>query len=650
MGSGNFIRCDGRALRPGEKAAPITTLLRELIYWNSSLMRKIIPSLFLSWILFPFVQAVCQETPSQSQPPAAPATIPKQQESVVVTGTFIPAPLSEYDRSVESLEVQNPLLLGFDFDYLQEDPAIDLQQRAPDGVQGDLSILGSTFAETLVLVNGMRVNDAQTAHHDMDIPIPLEAITRIEVLHGAGSTFYGADAMGGAVDFITAPPEASEIRVRTGVGNYGFNQQHVFGSLLRQNWSETVAADRDFSTGFAPDRDFRSADASSETRFKSALGQTDLLVAGSDRPFGANQFYGAYPSWERTKNWFSSAQQDLGQQTSADFAYRRHSDEFILIRSDPAIYENNHIDESWQGTLRRHDSLSDNSTLSYGAEGQGDSIHSNNLGGHARNGEAIYANVDFRALRQFSLSAGAREELFSGGTSVFSPTVAGGMWLRRGIKLRTSVSRGFRLPTYTDLYYSDPTTIGNPSLKPESAWSFEAGADWNPSGRISAGMTFFQRWDSNVIDYVQFSPGQPYQATNIQRLHFTGVEGDAKFRLPHEQQIQLAYTFLHGDQAPLPGTVSRYAFNYPSHEGVFIWIGSWRDFLVARTRVGVTQRFEHHAYPVWDLAIARKQGMIRPYIQFANLSNTGYQEIPGVIMPSRSVIGGLEFLLTRKTR
>src|SRR5262249_46324570 len=231
-------------------------------------------------------------------------------------------------------------------------------------------------------------------------------------------------------------------------------------------------------------------------------------------------------------------QQDLGERTNAAFGYRRHSDEFILFRDDPTIYENNHVDESWQGTLRRHEPLGDNSTLSYGAEGQGDSINSNNLGDHARNREAIYANLDFRALHRFSLSAGAREEFFSGGSNVFSPTVAGGVWLKPSLKLRASVSRGFRLPTYTDLYYSDPANVGNPFLKPESAWSFEAGADWNPSSRVSGGMTFFQRWDSNVIDYVQFAPGEPFQATNVQRLHFTGLEADVAFRLRYEQQVQ----------------------------------------------------------------------------------------------------------------
>jgi outer membrane receptor protein involved in Fe transport len=455
--------------------------------------------------------------------------------------------------------------------------------------------------------------------------------------------------MGGAVNFITAPAKATEIRLLAGVGNQGFNQQHLLASFLIHDWSETLAADRDFSTGFIPDRDFRSSLASSETRFKSALGETDVLVAGSDRPYGANQFYGDFPSWERTKNWFASAQQDLGTRTSAAFGYRRHSDEFVLFRNDPSIYENNHIDQSWQGALRRRQALADNTTLSFGAEGEGDSIVSNNLGQHARNREAVYGNLDFRALRRFSLSVGGREEFFSGGTNVFTPTVAGGVRLKPELKLRASVSRGFRLPTYTDLYYSDPANIGNPRLKPESAWSADVGADWTPSNRISAGITFFQRWDRNVIDYVQAAPGQPFQATNIDQLHFTGVEGDITFHLPHEQQIDLAYTFLHGNHAPLDaGEVSRYVFNYPSNEASFSWIGSWRKLIVARTRVGVTQRFQQGAYPVWDLAVARRSGIVRPYLQFTNLSNTGYQEIPGVLMPSRSVIGGMELVFARK--
>jgi len=122
---------------------------------------------------------------------------------------------------------EQPLLYNSFVDYLHLDPSVDLKQRGTDGVQADLSIRGASFGQSLVLLNGLRINDAQTGHHNMDIPIPLEAIARIEVLHGAGSTLYGADAVGGAVNFITASPRATEVRTRIGFGNFGFNQQRV---------------------------------------------------------------------------------------------------------------------------------------------------------------------------------------------------------------------------------------------------------------------------------------------------------------------------------------------------------------------------------------------------------------------------------------
>ncbi|MGO9573626.1 MAG: TonB-dependent receptor [Terriglobales bacterium] len=73
-------------------------------------------------------------------------------------------------------------------DYLQLDPSIDLQERAPDGVQADLTVRGSTFEQALVLLNGLRMDDVQTSHHDLDLPLRTGALARIEVLPGAGST------------------------------------------------------------------------------------------------------------------------------------------------------------------------------------------------------------------------------------------------------------------------------------------------------------------------------------------------------------------------------------------------------------------------------------------------------------------------------
>src|SRR5580704_5689944 len=124
-------------------------------------------------------------------------------QSVVVTGTAQPVPLDEADRSVsvlDNLPQKSPLFGGF-YQFLQLDSSIDLQQRNP-GVQGDISIRGGTFGQTLVLIDGIRINDVQTGHHNMDLPVPMDAIGELQVLHGSGSTLYGSDAVAGVVNVV----------------------------------------------------------------------------------------------------------------------------------------------------------------------------------------------------------------------------------------------------------------------------------------------------------------------------------------------------------------------------------------------------------------------------------------------------------------
>ena len=180
---------------------------------------------FLSLFLLAFPAVAQQPSAPQPAPRQAPAA---QHETVVVTGTFEPLSLDEMDRAITLLPARsNGLALNALVDLLRADPALDLQERAPNGVQTDLSIRGGTFAQTLVLFDGQRLSDAQTGHHDMDIPVPLDAIEQVEVLRGSGSTLYGSDAIGGVINIITAPPEDMELRLRTAVGNDGINQQRA---------------------------------------------------------------------------------------------------------------------------------------------------------------------------------------------------------------------------------------------------------------------------------------------------------------------------------------------------------------------------------------------------------------------------------------
>jgi iron complex outermembrane receptor protein len=600
---------------------------------------------------------------------------------MVVLGSAVPVPLAESSVSVVVLPVEDKsLLLESPQDLLRQDSSVFLEERGAEGGQADLVLRGGTFEQALVLLNGFRINDSQTAHHNLDLPIPLDAMDSIEVLHGAGSTLHGADALSGVADFLTASPSTSSLRLRAGAGSYGENEESLVAALARKRWSSRLTAERNFSTGFIADRDYRNEDASSESWISSRMGISDLLFAASDRSFGANQFYGPYDSWERTKGWFASGRQELGARTEAAFGYRRHTDEFILLRSEPTFYENNHIDGSWQASLRHTFPIATSSVILVGLESDGDSIRSYNLfqgalsyalGIHARNRGAGYVDLDLRPTKsRWNLSVGVREELLSGGLqSVFSPHLAGSLRLTDKLKLRASGGYGFRLPTYTDLYYSDPVTHGNANLKPESAWSGEGGADWSPSSRLTLTATGFYNRQHDTIDYLRYisttppnnsvlpasCPTDTWCAVNLSGLHFAGVESSANWMPAKGETIQIAWTQLIGAQPPLNDLQSEYALNYPVENIHATWTATLGHALTVMNSVAITKPYQQPGnppwnatpYPVWNAALTHDSGRLRPYLRLDNLSNTGYQEINGVAMQGRSIIGGIALWLGR---
>jgi len=603
-----------------------------------------IPSFFraaCAILLASSLTALAQNSPASSSTPIQAAS-----ETMIVLGTATPVPLAESSRPVEVLPLKSMQLTAeTPIDVLRQDSSIFIEQRGAGGAQSDLVLQGGSFAQTLVLVNGFRVNDAQTAHHNLDLPVPMEAMSSIEVLEGAGSTLHGVDALSGVADFITSAPNRNSLRMRMGGGSFQSNEESLLGGATRGRWSGRLTADRNFSTGFMADRDYRNQNAAVENWLGTRLGLTNVLLAGSDRAFGANKFYGNYPSWERTKSWFAGIRQELGQSTNAAFAYRRHTDEFVLFRSNPAIYENNHIDSSWQATLRHTLTLQKTSVLLMGLEADGDTIRSNNLGVHARNRGAGYLDLDLRpAARRWSFSLGAREEIFSGGAlAVFSPQMAGSLRLAHNVKLRASGGYGFRIPTYTDLYYSDPTTIGNPNLKPEFAWSGNAGADWNVGSKLTLSGSGFYSQQHDTIDYVRSSPAQRWQAANLNGLHFAGGEARLTWIPIRTQSVRVSYTGLHGAQGALQGLQSVYVFNYPVNNVQTSWSAIFPHAIALTNYVQIAQRFQQTPYPVWNATIAREAGRLRPYLRLSNLSNTGYQEISGVAMPPRAIVGGFVF-------
>jgi len=310
-----------------------------------------------------------------------------------------------------------------------------------------------------------------------------------------------------------------------------------------------------------------------------------LDLGHADKPFGAAGFYGNFNSWERTRTWYAGLRQRLDRRTEAAFSYRRHTDHFILYRDRPAVYANRHVAEGWQASLRRRETLSSTMSLSYGAEGFGETVSSTKprrpwpaaRGRLRRSGPARPAAV-------FILRRYTRRD-YRGLPGQWSPSLAVGLWLSGTLKWRTSASRAFRVPTYTDLYYQDPANRGDPSLRPESAWSYDSGLEWRPTGRARLEATVFHRRERDGIDYVRFASSEPWRAANIHRLRFTGLEASARISVGNSV-LDLGYTVLRARSDGDAWLLSKYVFSHPVHSFVLGWRASWGRHVALRTRIG----------------------------------------------------------------
>ncbi|HET7563509.1 MAG TPA: TonB-dependent receptor, partial [Gemmatimonadaceae bacterium] len=405
---------------------------------------------------------------------------------------------------------------------------VDVYGRSP--AQADLELRGSTVEQVLVLVDGVRMSDAQSGHYDLDLAVPLELVERIEVLRGTGSTLYGSDAVGGVINIVTTRgAKFRSARARTGsFGTAGLAA--VAGDSLG-GLGVQGGADIERSDGHRSGTDYRIGQGNLALDHALGAGALRAELGLGIRSFGAEDFYAAFPSSERTGS--STAALTYTSNASARWnvtataSTRRHTDRFTLVRDNPSLYENHH--RSWQtdGEVVARYAASSSAVLALGSEVRDDQLVSDGLGDHREELGALFAEATLGAPRRASLDAGVRVDWSSRTGHFASPSLAGMLPLRHDLWLRGSVSRGFRAPTWTELYYRDPANIGDPTLQPETFTAGEVGVRATPAGRVRFDVALFARHAEQLIDWAKPAPSPdstPWHTMNVESATYHGVE------------------------------------------------------------------------------------------------------------------------------
>jgi iron complex outermembrane receptor protein len=564
------------------------------------------------------------------------------RQTVVVTASATPVELGSVTRTMTVITREQIASLPASSvaDVLRLAASVDVRARGVRGVQSDFAVRGATFGQMLVLVDGVRLNDAQSGHHNGDIPVPLDAVERIEVLYGPGSSIFGADAFGGTVNVITRQSVTPSLVLEA--GSFGYGSGRAQAGFSRGGVSQTLSVSADRSSGFIDDRDFGTRIARSRTSFADG---TTVGVSFLWKEFGALNFYGGnVPSREWTNQTLVSAERPLGTAAGwtlrARASYRTHGDRFLYDTTRPLLSDNRHRTHAGLGAVTASRKTAAGATLTAGVEGGREWIRSSNLGDRTLGRISGFGEWRQAFSPRLQVDASMRLDGYEQFGTSWNPSAGVSWWPVARLRLRTSVARAFRVPTFTERYYTDPSNLARADIGPESSWSREGGADLFLPGQWVVHAAVFSRVDTDVIDWLRPDATVRWQTYNVRDVDTRGVEVGVRRAFAGGAFVQADYTGLDLDASAVD-QLSKYVLEYAPR--AFTAAASvplpWKLRVAPRleykrrTRPGVSQD-----YVLLDTRVGRTFGrQYALFVEGTNLFDARYQEVAGVVMPGAAM-------------
>jgi iron complex outermembrane receptor protein len=574
------------------------------------------------------------------------------RQTVVVTAAATPVELGSVTRTLTVITREQIAALPVHTiaDALRLAASVDVRARGERGVQTDFAVRGANFGQMLVLVDGVRLNDAQSGHHNGDIPVPLDAVERIEVLHGPGSSLFGADAFGGAVNVITRRTAGQPSLLVQG-GSFGFAGGRGQASMQGGSVRQTVSASAERSSGFMYDREFNTAIAHARTLIGSGSG---VSLAFLRKEFGANNFYGGNaPSREWTNQTLVAADHRVGAAGGWTLgltgSYRTHGDRFMFDRERPLLSDNRHRTHAVLGAMSATRSAGRAASVTLGVESGGDWIRSSNLGDHTVGRISAFGEWRQQMGARTQVDASVRVDRYSEFGTSANPSLGVSWWARPAggggaagpaLRLRASAARAFRVPTFTERFYSDPANLARPDVGPETAWAGEAGVDLFLARGWVLDATVFTRADRDVIDWLRPTVADRWRTYNIREVASRGVELGVRRIFTNGGFVQAQYTGL-DLEAEAVTQLSKYVLDYAP-----------RSFTAAASiplpaRFHAAPRLEYRRrsrssgssdYVLLDARIGRRLSRVFDlFVEGTHLFDVSYQEVAGVRMPGAAV-------------
>ena len=590
-------------------------------------------------------------------------TIKAQQDSlftlqplkeVIVSSSRIEIPFSETSRTLQIITSEELSSSGAItvLAALQNIAGIDIRQRGIIGIQADLYIRGGGFDQTLLLLDGVKLDDPQTGHHTLNFIPPIDVIERIEIVKGPASRVFGQNAFTGAINIVTKKSFSKGGSINLKTGSYGQVHGEINYRNTTKNGNFLANFTRNSSDGYRYNTDFENNTIFLKAGlFENNTVPINFIASFSGRKFGANGFYAspdANNQYEETEAIIVAFQTKIKKGNwvyKPKIYWRRGQDHYLFIRSNPEAYENLHITHKFGASL----DVSLSSKL--GITGMGidlsrASIASNNLGSRSRQLATFFFEQRFSFWdKKLDITPGVALNLYSDFGNFYYPGVDLGYSLNKEFRVYGNLGYTFRIPTYTDLYYKDKTTIGNPNLRPEEALSKELGLRFNSTQFIFY-VAYFERQANNLIDYTKLNAESLWEATNIRALNVKGFEAEINYPFiigNKEHQLKFSYTFIKDDLEAVEVNFSKYSINSLKHHLASTFIANISSNIQCFVALKYADRPSIGGYTLLDLNLQWDWKIFQLNASVNNLLDTQYSETSLVPMPGRNALFSVQY-------
>jgi vitamin B12 transporter len=523
----------------------------------------------------------------------------KQLDQVVVTATKYPVKQSQTGKVVivithEELEKSVGKPLG---ELLGEQAGITVSGGLNDpGTNQSIFIRGAGSGRTLVLIDGVPVNDPTATDNSFDINlIPVTMIERIEISKGAQSTLYGSDAIAGVINIITIKSDVKKPfngKASFSGGNYGtYNgNAQVYGKVA-DRLTYSVRYNHDYSGGFPTAFD-SSKSKPSAVPFLNDAYKNDLIAGNlAWKATDALTIKGFMQHSQYTVDIDASAFTPAVDYTSTTksllagggFTYKLANTtingNYLYSTSDlhlleDSVFGQSYYNDHYAGTSQfveifASTSLGYGLTLLNGADYRYAAMHETGVSGTyplafkdtSVSQNSIYSSLLYNGKSGLSVELGGRLNTDSRYGSNYTYTFNPAWLIDRNWKLYGSIASAFKAPTLYQLY----SPYGDPALLPERSTSYEGGIQFNNSV-LNTRATYFHRNTKDGIDYNFFT--NLYYNFDEEWGH--GIEWEGSVKFANIWSLSANYTWLkmkeqtqsHLDYAD---TAYNYALRVPEH-------------------------------------------------------------------------------------